>query len=76
MPTADEFRTELYRMMQGAFKQDCDYVNIEAGELHRRIGGYPGKENRMPNCCQVMMADVYPSEQRTCCAASIGVELE
>ena len=36
MPTADEFRTELYRMKHEAFKQDCEYVDIEAGELHRR----------------------------------------
>ena len=58
MPTADEFRTELYRMMHEAFKQDCEYVEIEAGELHRRLGGYPTGENRMPNCCQVMRAEV------------------
>lgn len=58
MPTADEFRTELYRMMHEALERDCEYVEIEAGELHRRVGGYPVGENRMPNCCQVMTAEV------------------
>jgi hypothetical protein len=41
MPTADDFRTELIRMMHEAFKQGCEYVEIEAGELHRRLVGYP-----------------------------------
>ncbi|MBZ5667277.1 MAG: HNH endonuclease [Acidobacteriia bacterium] len=55
MPTADEFREELFRMMHAAFKQH-GHVDINAGELHRRLGDYPGPNHRMPVCCEVMKA--------------------
>lgn len=31
-----------------------DYIDIEAGELHRLVGGYPGTNHKMPSCCAVM----------------------
>lgn len=58
MPTADEFRNELYRMMFEATKAGKHSVEINAGELHRRVGGYPGKDHRMPACCEVMRGAV------------------
>ena len=57
-PTADDFRTELMRMMREGFRKDAGYVDINAGELHRRVGDYPGRDHRMPNCCQVMRAAI------------------
>ena len=32
---------------------DCGIIS---GELHSRVGGYPGRDHRMPNCCEVMKA--------------------
>ena len=29
-------------------------IVIQAGKLHRIVGGYPGKNHRMPVCCGVM----------------------
>ena len=29
-------------------------VELTAGNLHRRVGGYPGNDHRMPVCCEVM----------------------
>lgn len=54
MPTAEDFSNELFRMMAEAGKAGDEFVEIEAGELHRRVGGYPGRDHRMPNCCRVM----------------------
>ena len=54
MPTADEFREELFRMMHEGFRQQRLYVDINAGELHSRLGDYPGPNHRMPVCCEVM----------------------
>jgi len=54
MPTADDFRQELHRMMYEAFQEGRKVADINAGELHRRLGDYPGPDHRMPNCCQVM----------------------
>ena len=55
MPTADEFRTELFKMMHEAVKQNSPHIEINAGELHSRLGDYPGPNHRMPVCCEVMM---------------------
>jgi hypothetical protein len=60
MPTANDFREALFQAMQEALHQGTDHLDIEAGELHRRVGGYPGPDHRMPNCCQVMRAEVVP----------------
>jgi 5-methylcytosine-specific restriction protein A len=58
MPTADDFRHELFVMMAEAQKAGTEFVEINAGELHKRVGGYPGRDHRMPNCCQVMKAQI------------------
>lgn len=56
MPTADDFRAELYRRMHDAFKAGKVFVDVRAGDLHSALGDYPGPNNRMSNCCQVMKA--------------------
>jgi hypothetical protein len=52
--TAQEFLDELMVMMREAQRAGLDAVEIEAEELHRRVGGYPGRNHRMPGCCGVM----------------------
>lgn len=32
------------------------YVDINSGEIHRKLGGYPGKKHCMPTCCNAMYA--------------------
>lgn len=54
MPTRDDFKVELYRMMNEAVRQGRTTAEITAGELHRRVGDYPGPNHRMPMCCGVM----------------------
>ncbi len=48
------FKDELFHMLAEGQKTGNEFVEINAGELHRRVGGYPGRDHRMPNCCQVM----------------------
>jgi hypothetical protein len=57
MPTAEEFKLELVKAIGEAFEEGKDSVEISAGELHRRVGGYPGANHRMPVCCQVMRSE-------------------
>jgi len=41
----------------GASNQKRPHVEINAGELHRAVGGYPpktGQSHSMPSCCEVM----------------------
>jgi hypothetical protein len=54
MPTAEDFKLELHRMMLEAMKEGRESVEIVAGDLHRRVGEYPGRNHRMPVCCEVM----------------------
>jgi hypothetical protein len=51
---ADDFLNELDSILEQA--QTCGFVAVEvnAGNLHRRLGGYPGLDDRMPLCCDVM----------------------
>jgi len=53
--TASDFQEALYQEFQSAQSKRQPYVDIQAGALHRRLGGYPGHNNRMPVCCGVMV---------------------
>jgi 5-methylcytosine-specific restriction protein A len=54
--SANEFRAALFTMFQDATEDNCNHIDVNAGELHRRVGGYPsgGSQHRMPTCCSVM----------------------
>ena len=58
MPKAVDFRVELRRQLAHAQGRGLRHVDINAGRLHRDVGGYPGPDNRMPNCCQVMRGEM------------------
>ena len=53
MPSAAEFKQELYAEIDRAVRQGRPHLEVNAGELHRKVGGYPGN-HRMPVCCKVM----------------------
>lgn len=42
MPTSDEFRAELRSQLRAAELKKLPHADINAGELHRCLGGYPG----------------------------------
>jgi 5-methylcytosine-specific restriction protein A len=51
-------------MLQRGERQGRPHVEINAGELHRVIGGYPGAgEHRMPMCCQAMLFEKRASDE-------------
>lgn len=58
--TADDFSDELYRIMYEAVQLGSKYVDVNAGDLHRGLGGYPGPDHRVPICCNVMKAAMAP----------------
>jgi len=41
MPTAEDFRVTLRARMQGAEQTSKTPVEINSGQLHRQVGGYP-----------------------------------
>jgi hypothetical protein len=52
-------------MMNEALYVGKATVEINAGDLHRRVGGYPGQNHRMPMCCVVMLAAFAPDEGKS-----------
>lgn len=50
----EDFERELIALLAEAEKQGRTGVTVSAGELHRRAGGYPGPDHRMPSCCNAM----------------------
>jgi hypothetical protein len=53
-PSAAAFEQEMGERMARARRDSKKPLIVNAGELHRSIGGYPGPGNRMPICCRVM----------------------
>ena len=56
--TRDDFEAELARMFDEAMISGKGSLIVEAGRLHRRVGGYPGNNHRMPVCCGVMRSEM------------------
>ncbi len=56
--TAGAFRTELAKVIDEAQGRGETSVEVNSGQLHRRIGGYPGSSHRMPMCCEVMYKEM------------------
>ena len=54
MPTAADFEDALQEIFDRAVKEGKECVEVVSGELHRKLGGYPGSNHRMPDCCYVM----------------------
>jgi hypothetical protein len=58
MASIADFRTELEAQIGRAHRQGRPHIEINAGELHRVIGGYPPKTGEpahsMPSCCEAM----------------------
>ena len=54
MPTRETLRAELRSQLSQAERRGVSYVDINSGELHRKVGDYPGPNQRMSSCCDLM----------------------
>jgi 5-methylcytosine-specific restriction protein A len=57
VPSSGDFRRELAAQFSRAENRSAAHVEINSGELHRSVGGYPGPNHRMPICCEVMYGE-------------------
>ena len=58
--TKEEFRATLMALFSRAKKQGRSQIEVNAGELHRLVGGFPAKEgekHNMATCCRVMRTE-------------------
>lgn len=53
-PNAEDFRREINRQFLDAQQTFKSFIEVNAGELHRKLGGYPARSHRMRDCCSVM----------------------
>jgi 5-methylcytosine-specific restriction protein A len=52
------FRNKLREIFTLSTKAGKTKVIVNSGELHRLVGGYPGKNHRMPVCCSTMRSEM------------------
>ncbi len=52
--TATTFEQELLNIFRQATNTGKSYIDVKSGDLHRRVGGYPSNNHRMPICCSIL----------------------
>jgi hypothetical protein len=52
--TREDFIRSLEEVFAESERLGLSFVGLTAKALHQRAGGYPGKDHRMPVCCDVM----------------------
>lgn len=59
----EEFQKALQDLLRKA--EDLGFVAVEvnSGDLHRKVGGYPGQDHRMTMCCEVMYKSMAPGDE-------------
>jgi 5-methylcytosine-specific restriction protein A len=57
-PDAEAFRKALHWKFVGAAKLKRTFIDVVSGDLHREVGGYPGPNHAMPNCCSVLRQEM------------------
>jgi len=57
-PDQSAFSDAIAALLARAQDQGRPHVEINAGELHRQLGGYPGPGNGMPSCCAALRASM------------------
>ena len=62
-PTAQDFQRALNEIFKSALDKGEVYIDVKSGDLHRKVGCYPGSNHRMPICCDVMKRNMKPVDQ-------------
>jgi 5-methylcytosine-specific restriction protein A len=64
LPTKEDFRNELRSQLREAERHGLSALEVNAGELHRKLGGYPAPVHQMPSCCDAMYDEMRPGDVR------------
>ena len=79
IPDSDAFEDKLREIFNNAKLEGKDFVIVNAEELHREVGGYRGRNHRMPTCNWVMrkhisLGDLIISEPEKGYGASLTIK--
>ena len=61
-PTAADFQTAIERLIRDARRRGDEHVDLNAGDLHSQVGGYPGPAHHLAQCCAVMREAMGPDD--------------
>lgn len=62
-PNDETFERVILALIEQARQTGQPYVDIVSGEVHRLVGGYPGRNHKMPTCCKVMYRLMKPGDE-------------
>jgi 5-methylcytosine-specific restriction protein A len=62
MASTPDFRAALTARLANAERLSLSHLDVNAGDLHRQVGGYPGPKHRMPMCCNALRAEMRPPD--------------
>jgi 5-methylcytosine-specific restriction protein A len=54
LPTKEQFREEVRSQLREAELRGAASIDLNSGEIHRKLGGYPGQNHQMQPCCSAM----------------------
>jgi hypothetical protein len=54
VPTKAEFLAEIRSQMREAELRGDQYLLLNAGEIHRKLGGYPSVNHQIKPCCDAL----------------------
>jgi hypothetical protein len=57
MPTKEQFRKEIRAQLRDAELRGIASIEINSGQVHRKLGGYPGVNHQMQPCCEAMYGE-------------------
>jgi hypothetical protein len=60
---AEDFHRALAELLKSASEFGVVAADVNAGNLHRRTGGYPRNDHRMPQCCEALRAAIHPTHE-------------
>ena len=63
MPEREDFKAALLTEFNEAQRRGAGAVEVQSGELHRKVGGYPSTNHRMPVCCGVMRSEMHGDDE-------------
>ena len=62
-PRSADFEMALAGLFERARHESKVALTVNAGELHRMVGGYPGPNQRMPVCCRVLRSKMRQNDR-------------
>jgi hypothetical protein len=57
-PGEGDFRAALRKRLETAGKNDAPHCDVQAGNLHHEVGGYPNSDELIQTCCEVMRQEM------------------